>query len=291
MEQLSGTVQFLTVESLTGSTYYLRSEEKVEVRMNQSVAPEDIAIGEEISVFIYPNSRGELFATPILPDATVDKYGFAAVTSVDRDGAWITVGSPRDILVPWIDLPKVKDVWPKPGDKLYLRLRAERDNQLFGRLITEQEVNERYTKVNADTYRELKNTWLKARPYRLLRIGTFLLTEDGYKMFVHESERENEPRLGEEVGVRVIGLNEEGELNGTFRQKSYKARGEDADKILDYMQNNDGMMPLSDKSDPEHIKEAFGISKGAFKRAVGKLMKENVVKQHDGQTVLIDEEK
>lgn len=243
----------------------------------------------EVSAFIYPNKAGELFATPKHPDVTVDKYGYAEVVQVDREGALVDIGAPLEVLIPWIDLPKVKDVWPKTGDKIYLKLRAESDNQLFGRLITEQEVADRFKVVTEDMFKDLKNKWLKGRPYRLLRIGTFLLSEEGYKVFVHESERESEPRLGEEVWFRPIGLNELGELNASFRQKSYRAQGEDADKILAYIKDNGGMMPLDDKSSPEDIKEAFQISKGAFKRALGKLMKENIVEQRDGQTVLKDD--
>ena len=61
-----------------------------------------------------------------------------------------------------------------------------------------------------------QNEIIEARPYRLLRIGRFLLSKDGYKIFVHESERKSEPRLGELVNVRIIGHNDKGELNGSF---------------------------------------------------------------------------
>ena len=61
---------------------------------------------------------------------------------------------------------------------------------------------------------------------------------------------------------------------------------DDAEKILDYITKNDGMMPMTDKSDPEDIKEAFNMSKGSFKRALGRLMKERKVEQHDDGTYL-----
>ena len=286
MEQLSGTTQFLTIKNIEGSTYYLESEDKQEVRMNKSVVKEDLEVGEEISVFIYPNTRGELFATPVIPDISVDKFGFAEVTKIDYDGAFLDIGAPREILIPWVDLPKVREVWPKPGDKVYVKLRREGDNQLFGKLIQESEVAERFTPIVEKHYEEIKNTWIEGVPYRLLRVGTFLLTDDGHKVFIHESERQKEPRLGERVKFRVIGMNEQGEINGSFRQKAYRARDEDSEKILNYIKQNGGMMPLTDKSTPEDITDAFSISKGAFKRAMGKLMKEGLIIQEDGQTVL-----
>lgn len=290
MDKLSGTTQFLTVKNIEGSTYYLESETGENIRMNRSVLSNDVEVGEEISVFIYPNARGELFATPVIPDVSVDKFGYAEVVEVNRDGAFINIGAPRDILIPWIDLPKVKEVWPQVGDKVYAKLRREGDNQLFGKLIQESEVADRFTPIVEQHYEEIKNKWLEGRPYRLLRVGTFLLTDDGHKVFIHESERHTEPRLGELVRFRVIGMNEHGEINGSFRQKAYKARDEDSEKILEYIRKNGGSMPLSDKSSPEEILEAFNISKGAFKRALGKLMKEGVVVQKSGETVLKEEQ-
>ncbi|MHC0552279.1 CvfB family protein [Salinicoccus sp. CNSTN-B1] len=284
MNQISGTVQFLKIIKREGSTYHLKGEDAVYIRMNASASARDYEIGEEISAFIYPNRSGELFAAPIVPTATVDKYGYAEVVEVTREGAFVDVGAPREILVPWVDLPKVKSVWPKEGDQLYLKLRAESDNQLFGRLITEQEAAERFTPLDQSAFADYRNKWMEGRPYRLLRIGSFLLTNEGHKVFIHESEREEEPRLGELKKFRVIGINDKGELNGSFIQQAYKKMDADSEKILDYIERNGGRMPLNDKSAPEDIKEALNMSKGAFKRALGRLMKEGKIVQTEKET-------
>ncbi|KKK35653.1 S1 RNA-binding protein [Salinicoccus sediminis] len=284
MEHISGTVQFLEVIKKEGSTYHLKTEEDTYIRMNASASDEEYEIGEEVSAFIYPNRSGELFAAPVVPPVGIDKYGFAKVSEVNRDGAYVDIGAPREILVPWIDLPKLKSVWPKEGDEIYMKLRAESDNQLYGRLIPENEVAERFTPLKKEDFAELKNKWLEGRPYRLLKVGTFLLTDDGRKVFVHESEREEEPRLGELKKFRVIGINDEGEINGSFLKQAYKKMDDDSERILDYLTKNGGSMPLNDKSSPEDIKEAFNMSKGAFKRALGRLMKEGRIEQTATET-------
>lgn len=286
MDNISGTVQFLEIIKKEGSTYHLLYEEDTFLRMNASATEEEYEIGEEISAFIYPNRSGELFAAPVVPAATVDKYGYATVTEVDRDGAYVDVGAPREFLIPWIDLPKIKEVRPTSGDEVYIRLRAESDNQLYGRLITEQEAEERYIPFDQNNFEEIKNKWFEGRPYRLLKVGTFILTNEGFKAFVHESERQAEPRLGEKVAFRAIGVNDQGEINGSFLKQAYKRLDDDSEKILDYIRKNNGMMPLSDKSSPEDIDEAFSMSKGAFKRALGRLMKDEAVEQRDGTTYL-----
>ncbi|HIW12864.1 MAG TPA: RNA-binding protein [Candidatus Salinicoccus stercoripullorum] len=284
MEHISGTVQFLEVIKKEGSTYHLKTEEDTYIRMNASTSDEEYEIGEEISAFIYPNRSGELFAAPVVPSVGIDKYGFAKVSEVNRDGAYVDIGAPREILVPWIDLPKLKSVWPEEGDEIYMKLRAESDNQLYGRLISENEVAERFTPLKKEDFAELKNKWMEGRPYRLLKVGTFLLTDDGRKVFVHESEREDEPRLGELKKFRVIGINDEGEINGSFLKQAYKKMDDDSGRILDYLTKNGGSMPLNDKSSPEDIKEAFNMSKGAFKRALGRLMKEGTIEQTATET-------
>ena len=284
MEHISGTVQFLEVIKKEGSKYHLKTEEDTYIRMNASASDEEYEIGEDVSAFIYPNRSGELFAAPVVPTVGIDKYGFAKVSEVNRDGAYVDIGAPREILVPWIDLPKLKSVWPKEGDEIYMKLRAESDNQLYGRLISENEVAERFTPLKKEDFSELKNKWLEGRPYRLLKVGTFLLTDDGRKVFVHESEREDEPRLGELKKFRVIGINDEGEINGSFLKQAYKKMDDDSEKILDYLTKNGGSMPLNDKSSPEDIKEAFNMSKGAFKRALGRLMKEGRIEQTATET-------
>ena len=131
-----------------------------------------------------------------------------------------------------------------------------------------------------------RNTWLDARPYRLLKVGSFLLTNEGYKVFVHESERQEEPRLGEEVKVRVIGFNEHNEMNGSFIEKAYKKIDTDAEEIYEYLLMNGGSMVYNDKSSPEDIREIFNISKASFKRALGGLMKEGKITQDKAGTYI-----
>lgn len=189
-KDIVGSIEFLEVVGLQGSTYLLKGPNGENVKLNQSEMNDDdeLEVGEEYSFFIYPNRSGELFATQNMPDITKDKYDFAKVLKTDRDGARIDVGLPREVLVPWEDLPKVKSLWPQPGDYLLVTLRIDRENHMYGRLASESVVENMFTPVHDDN---LKNEVIEAKPYRVLRIGSFLLSESGYKIFVHESERKS----------------------------------------------------------------------------------------------------
>ncbi|MEJ7167739.1 RNA-binding protein, partial [Staphylococcus capitis] len=81
------------------------------------------------------------------------------------------------VLIPWEDLPKVKTLWPEAGDQLLVTLRIDSQNQMFARLASEGIVDNMYTPINDDSK---QNEMLEARPYRVLRVGSFLLSTEGY---------------------------------------------------------------------------------------------------------------
>ncbi|AYU55205.1 S1 RNA-binding domain-containing protein [Staphylococcus debuckii] len=277
-----GSIEFLKVLGLNGSTYELEGPNGEKVKLNQSEVNEDdnLEVGEEYSFFIYPNRSGELFATQNMPDITTSKYDYVKVLKTDRDGAKVDAGLPREVLIPWEDLPKIKSLWPQNGDYVLATLRIDSEKQMFARLATETIVSQMYTPVNND---EMQNKMIEARPYRVLKVGSFLLSKDGYKIFVHESERKSEPRLGELVEIRVIGHNEKGELNGSFLPFAHERLDEDGQVVFDLLVEYDGELPFWDKSSPEAIKEVFNMSKGAFKRAIGHLYKRKIIDIETGK--------
>jgi predicted RNA-binding protein (virulence factor B family) len=280
-ELQSGDVVKLVVKERQESKYVLTNDD-VDIPLNISEVTEPLEANQKIEVFLYADRRGNLAATTALPHIHKGEYGWARVLHVkDREGAYVDIGTSREVLVPAEDLPKLKSLWPEPGNHLYITLRTDRDGGLFGRLATEEKVLELYE--DADT--ELFNKNVLARPYRLLPVGTFLLGVDTpYRIFVHESERGAEPRLGSDVSVRVIEVKEDGTINASMLPRVYERLSDDAEQIYKYLEDVGGKMPFGDKSSPEEIKEMFHMSKGAFKRALGTLMKANRITQEDGWT-------
>ena len=243
-----------------------------------------VEVGGTIEAFLFVDRRGNLSATTQLPSIQKGTYGWARVIKVvDRDGVFVDIGTSKEVQVKEDDLPKIKELWPAVGDHLYMTLRTDKDGELFGRLATEDRVEELY--IDAPT--TLFNQNLQARAYRLLPVGTFLLSvPENYRIFVHESERFNEPRLGEDLTVRVIDVKEDGSLNGSLLPRRHERLGDDAESIFRYLNDVGGKMPFTDKSSPDEIQEMFSMSKAAFKRALGKLMKDKKIVQEDGWTQL-----
>lgn len=282
-EIVSGEIVELQVKSQESSKWILSNGE-IEVPLNSSEAPEELQEGDIIKVFLFKDRRGNLSATSELPHITKGTYGWARVLKMDeREGAIVDIGSSREVIVKGFDLPQLKELWPKPGDHLYMTLRTDFHGDLFGRLATEEKVTEAFVEAPETVF----NKNLKGRAYRLLPVGSFFVTvPEGYRMFVHHTEQMAEPRLGEEVEIRVIGIKEDGSLNGSMLPRKQERLMDDAEKLFKYLQDVGGKMPFTDKSSPDEIYEMFDLSKASFKRALGKLMKERKIEQQDGWTLI-----
>src|SRR5699024_1689632 len=114
--------------------------------------------------------------------------------------------------------------------------------------------------------KNMMNEKVKGYIYCTSREGSALFTDEGYRGFMHHNERQSEPRLGEFVEGRGIDVKEDGTINVSLRPLKQESMDKDAEMILTSLNENDGVIPFSDKSDPEDIQGTYNISKGAFKR-------------------------
>lgn len=241
-------------------------------------------MGAKIKGFAYVNDNHQLQITKQVPKVGIDQYAWGTVVGSRKDlGVFVDIGLPnKDIVVSLDNLSELRHLWPQTGCKLMIALEVDDQNRMWGKLATPEMFNT--IKVLAKP--NMKNKNVTATVYRLKKVGTFVITNHYNLGFIHPSEREQEPRLGEIVNARVIGVKEDGTLNLSTRPRAYEAISDDAQMILVSLQHSNNMLPFTDKSSPDEIKAYFGISKGQFKRAVGHLMKAGLVKQSDGLLIL-----
>ena len=244
------------------------------------------SIGQMVEGFTYLNQKQQLAMTTKIPKVRQGHYAFSKVTEVRKDlGVFLDIGLPdKEMVLSLDELPTLTNLWPKVGDELLIGLRVDDKARIWATLADEKIFKAMSRKANESMH----NQNVQARVYRLKMAGTYVLTQDFYLGFIHPTERYAEPRLGELVDARVIGLREDGVLYLSMKPRSYEAISEDAQMILAYLnQSASKSMPYTDKSSPEEIKQLFGISKGQFKRALGHLMKQNLIEQVDGKTNLL----
>lgn len=245
------------------------------------------AIGDMVTGFVYLDMKQKLRMTTKAIQSTRDSYGWGDVVDVRRDlGVFVDTGIPEKEIVVSLDLlPEMKELWPKKGDRLYIKLEVDKKDRIWG-IPAEPEV---FQKMADPAYNNMQNQNWPAIVYRLKLSGTFVyLPENNMLGYIHPSERYQEPRLGQVLDARVIGFREvDRTLNLSVKPRSFEMLENDAQMILTYLESNGGFMTLNDKSTPDEIKATFGISKGQFKKALGGLMKAKLIKQDASGTELI----
>ncbi|MFS0781620.1 S1 RNA-binding domain-containing protein [Bacillus sp. 1P06AnD] len=281
-----GDVATLQVERKAEYGFFLKdpdSGKTVLLHRNQII--NDIEVGMEIDVFLYQDKDVRLTATMRIPEIRNGVYGWGEVVGYRKNlGVFVDIGVETDMLVSVDELPIMYNVWPKRGDRLYITLRLDKKGRLFAKLADEDKI---YS-ISKPAPEHMYNRPVTGHIYKTKKVGSYLLTEEGYTCFIHESQRDKEPRLGQYVEGRVIDEKEDGSLNVSLLPFKQERMQEDSDIILQYLDIRGGAMPFWDKSSPEEILKHFEMSKGAFKRALGKLMKEDKIYQEDGWTYTSD---
>ena len=244
-------------------------------------------LGQAVTGFAYSDMKQRLRLTTKDISATRTSFGWGTVSEVRKDlGVFIDTGLPdKEVAVSLDILPDIKELWPKKGDQLDVKLDIDKKGRIGGILAFPEDIQ----KLAGPAYDNMQNQELRAIVYRLKMSGTFVYLPDNQMLgFIHPSERYAEPRLGQELKVRVIGYRPvDRTLNLSLKPRSFEMLENDAQMILTYLESNGGFMILNDKSAPEDIKATFGISKGQFKKALGGLMKAKKIKQDELGTELI----
>ncbi|WP_141432845.1 S1 RNA-binding domain-containing protein [Bacillus sp. 03113] len=283
LEDYIGQAVTLTVARKSDFGYFLTDDGTEDVLLHMNETDQELEIDEHIKVFLYTDSKGRIAATTTMPTITVGKYDWAKVTDVKKGlGVFLDIGIQKEMLLGEEDLPVHEAVWPIVGDMLYMTLRVNRNNRLYVKAATDPIIEEISIKAEKKDYNKNIHGYI----YRTAKVGSWIYTAEGFKGFIHESQRLTEPRLGEKVEGRIIDVKEDGTVNISLMPRKQEALDEDAEHIFAYLSSRNGAMPYSDKSMPEDIKERFNMSKGSFKRGLGRLMKEERVYQEDGWTYI-----
>lgn len=245
-------------------------------------------IGEMVEGFVYIDQKEDVVMMTEVPEIHEGTFGWGEVVGVQHDlGVFVDVGwTGKDLAVSMDNLPIFKNVWPRKGDQLYLTPFVDEKSLLWGKLVGVEQLVAEAEKANE----EMHNQDVTGTIVAALKAGSYVWLEDNSLGFIHPNERDEEPRLGKSVEGRVVGLREDGVLYLSLLPRAHEVLDEDAAMIFELLKRAENhRIPYHDKSNPDDIREYFGISKGQFKRAVGRLMKSRLVLQDENGTYIIDE--
>jgi predicted RNA-binding protein (virulence factor B family) len=285
----TGVIAHLEVAREKSPFGYFLTDGNADVLLHYSQIEGELVVGQSIDVFLYHDSEDRLAATMKKTHLTLGQIGKLEVVDIHpKLGCFMDIGLDRHVLLPRSELPELNSLHPQVGDRLFVMLTHDKQGRLLAKCAKEKEL----TALASPLPESWKNKWLTGIVYNPLQVGTFVVVEDSLFPFgaigmIHASDRLRPLRLGEQVSVRVSFVREDGRANFSLREVKQQAMDDDATNILNFLQERDGSMPYSDETPAELIKEKFQMSKSAFKRALGKLMKQGLIRQDRSWTYLL----
>lgn len=250
-----------------------------DILLHKTQQTREVTVGEEVDVFLYLDPKHRLTASMKVPRMKEGQVARLSVINVSRDGAFLDVGAERGIFLPYAGMRGR----PQVGEVVWAKLYTDKS----GRLAVTMEVEDELRRASKPATDVRVGAHLTGSVYNITESGAFIFTDERYIVFVAHKEMQERPRVGAKVTVRVTYVRADGRLNGSLREPKEKALVSDAERILDYLESHKGRMPYSDKTTPEIIKAKFQISKAAFKRAIGHLLKAGRIEEKDGWTLLV----
>lgn len=268
------------------TAYYVQVEGiTYELKRKEVTQEEQLNLGDEVKGFLYDDKQHNREMTQFLPYAQADQYGWGKVTEIKYDlGVFVDIGLPdKDVVLSVDDLPFDKDHWPRKDDQLLVHLETDSKERIWAKLADENI----FEQLSAHFPNDMVNKDVFGTVYSSREVGAFVITSEYYLGFVHSSQMTRPLRLGEQFKGRVIGISQYGRLNLSSLPRAFEEIDDDAQMILmSLRRKRDKTLPFYDKSDAQEIKNYFGISKSAFKRALGHLLKaEYITENKDNGTI------
>ena len=264
-----GEYQELVVIKKVEFGVYLAEHESDETRvlLPAKQVPENTKIGDTLNVFLYKDSKDRLIATTNQPKLTLGGLAVCKVLQVGKIGAFLDWGLEKDLFLPY----KEMTMRVEAGDEILVTLYIDKSRRLCASM------KKLYDLLQMDSPYK-KDDVVTGRVYEFSdNFGTFVAVDDKYSAMISKSADCSKLRSGDEIEAKVVNVKEDGKLDLTLREKAYIQMDADAEKVMQVIEEFAGVLPFSDKASPEVIKRETGLSKNAFKRAVGRLYKEHRV--------------
>lgn len=265
LEEGLGTKKTLmVVKEVEFGVYLGNSQEKVLLPKKQ--VPEGVEVGDPIEVFLYKYSSDRLIATTNEPKIMLGELAVLNVAATGGIGAFLDWGLEKDLLLPF----REQTAPLKKGDQILVALYIDKSQRLCATMKV-------YERLRTDSPYKVDDQ-VEGIIYELSdNFGVFVAVDNLYSALIPKREAFGKLRVGDRVKARVVKVKEDGKLDLSVREKAFLQMDVDADLIMKRMEEYGGSLPFTDKADPELIKKEFDLSKNAFKRAIGRLLKEGKI--------------
>lgn len=236
------------------------------VLLPKKQVPAGAKVGDKLSVFLYRDSEDRMIATTTVPKLTLGETAILEVKETSKIGAFLDMGLEKDLLLPF----KEQTHPVKKGEPCLVALYLDKSKRLAATMKV-------YPYLRSDSpYKagdEAEGFVFDVNPEH----GAFVAVDGRYHGMIPKRELFGGFYPGKTLWVRVTKVRDDGKLDLSARDKAYNQIYLDAELVLKTIQEFDGVLPFNDKASPEVIAREFKLSKNAFKRAVGHLLKEGKI--------------
>ncbi len=237
----------------------------------KEVLDEEIKVGDKIRVFVYNDIEKGILATLKPVYGEVGELTLLRVVDTGIMGAFLDLGLEKDVLL----LKNKMESDLNVGDEIIVLLTLDNKNRIGATMRISD-----YLKIKDGVKKGDKESGII---YRVNPdMGIFVAIDGKYHGFIHKNKLNREYKVGDEIEGTVVQVRPDGKIELSIKEIGIQAIDGDAKIIYDYILDNNGKLDINDKSDPEFIKRKIGLSKKAFKKALGRLYKEGrVIKVED----------
>lgn len=244
-----------------------KAGDEAAVLLPKRQVPKETKLGDILEVFIYKDSEDRLIATTGVAKLQVGEVAVLTVKEVAKIGAFLDMGLEKDLLLPF----KEQTHKVTQGEECLVALYIDKSNRLAATMkvysyMSNQSPYQKDDKVTGTVY-EMNET-----------LGAFVAVENRYYGLIPQKELFGGIHEGDVIEARVTKVREDGKLDLSPREKAHVQMDVDSELVLKVLAEYNGVLPFTDKADPDIIKREFKLSKNAFKRAVGHLLKEGKIK-------------
>ncbi|PXY01247.1 GntR family transcriptional regulator [Marinifilum breve] len=268
----------LKVAKLVDFGVFLEGEDEALILLPNQYVPPKTQIDDKIKVFIYRDSEDRIIATTLKPKAIVGEFAVLKVKSVTNVGAFLDWGLAKDLLVPFSEQRDKMQVDLSYLVYIYL------DNAT-GRIVATAKI-ERILRDNEVSYKEGDEVDILVG--KRSELGFQVLINDDALGMVYKNEVFGHLKIGDQRKAYIKKIRRDGKIDVSLQQQGYVNEvPKSGQQILDLLKEEEGFLPLNDKSSPEDIYYSLKMSKKNFKKAIGLLYKQKLITIEDAGIYLV----
>lgn len=240
----------------------------VEILMPAKWVPKDTRVGDVLEVFVFRDSGDRLIATTVKPYATAGEFAFLEVQQTNDTGAFLDWGMEKNLLVPFREQPS----------------KLEEGSSYVVYVYVDEETDRMLASAKLNKFIERENIDLREGDVVDLLIfsetdkGLNAIINNTYSGLIYRNEIYDNVRVGDKIKGFVKHIREDNKIDLSLQKTGYELVDDVKWRILKLIKDQNGFLPLTDNSSPEEIKAKLQISKKAFKKAIGALYREKLVK-------------